>query len=106
MLPTWDKSASGGTAKNGNMSNQLPLNLTEEIHKPIIWTFQKQKVYSPFIDNIWGADLVNMELTIQNYKGVGFLLCVIDIFSKLAWVIPLKDEKGITVTNAFQNILN
>ena len=34
-----------------------------------------------------------------------FLLCVIDIFSKYAWVTPLKDKKGITITNAFQNIL-
>ena len=35
-----------------------------------------------------------------------FLLCVIDIFSKYAWVVPLKDKKGITITNAFQKILN
>ena len=35
-----------------------------------------------------------------------FLLCVIDIFSKYAWVVSLKDKKGITITNAFQKILN
>ena len=35
-----------------------------------------------------------------------FLLCVIDIFSKYAWVVPLKDTKVITITNAFQSILN
>ena len=34
-----------------------------------------------------------------------FLLCVIDIYSKYAWVIPLKYKKGITITNAFQKIL-
>ena len=33
------------------------------------------------------------------------MLCVIDVYSKLAWVVPLKDIKGITITNAFQNIL-
>ena len=38
-------------------------------------------------------------------KGIRFLLCFIDIFSKYAWVIPLKDKKGITITNAFQKIL-
>ena len=38
-------------------------------------------------------------------KGLRFLLCVIDIFSKYAWVVPLKDKKGITITNAFQKIL-
>ena len=37
-------------------------------------------------------------------KGIQFLLCVINIFSKYAWVIPLNDKKGITITNAFQNI--
>ena len=35
-------------------------------------------------------------------KGIWFLLCIIDIFSKYAWVIPLKDERDITVTNGFQ----
>ena len=38
-------------------------------------------------------------------KGIYFLLCVVDIFSKYTWVIPLKDKKGITITNAFQKFL-
>ena len=38
-------------------------------------------------------------------KGIRFLLCVIDIFSKYAWVIPLKDKKDITIANAFPKIL-
>ena len=43
---------------------------------------------------------------ISNFnKGFRFLLCVIDIYSKYAWVIPLKNKKGITVINAFQKIL-
>ena len=37
-------------------------------------------------------------------KGFRFLLCVIDVFSKYAWVVPLKDKKGVTITNAFQKI--
>ena len=39
-------------------------------------------------------------------KSIRFLLCVIDIFSKSAWIVPLKDKKGITVTSAFQQILD
>ena len=39
-------------------------------------------------------------------KGFRFLLCVIDIFSKYAWVVPLKDKKGVSIVNAFQKILN
>ena len=39
-------------------------------------------------------------------KGFRFLMCAIDIYNKDAWVIPLKYKKGITITNAFQKILN
>ena len=46
-----------------------------------------------------------MQLITKFNKGFRFLLCVIDIFSKYAWVVPLKDKKGITITNAFQKIL-
>ena len=61
---------------------------------------------SPFIDNIWGADLADMKLISKFNKGFRFLLCVNDIYSKYAWVIPLKDKKGITITNAFQKTLD
>ena len=47
-----------------------------------------------------------MQLISKFNKGFRFLLCVIDIFSKYAWFVPLKDKKGITITNAFQKILN
>ena len=46
-----------------------------------------------------------MKLISKFNKGFRFLLCVIDIFSKYAWVVPLKDRKGITITNVFQKIL-
>ena len=67
--------------------------LAEEHHKPIIKKFKKIKVYSTFKDNIWGADLADMQLLSKYNKGIRFLLCVIDIFSKYAWVVPLKDKK-------------
>ena len=47
-----------------------------------------------------------MQLVSKFNKGFIFLLCVIDIYSKYAWVIPLKDKKGIAITNAFQKILD
>ena len=46
-----------------------------------------------------------MQVLSKFNKGFRFLLCVIDIFSKYAWVIPLKDKKGISIVNAFQKIL-
>ena len=74
-------------------------------HKPITRKFNKRKVHSSFKDNIWGVDLADMQLLSKFNKGYRFLLCVIDIFSKYAWVIPLKDKKGVSIVNAFQIIL-
>ena len=79
--------------------------LAEELYKAIIKTFQKIKICSPFRDNIWGADLADMQLISKFNKGCRLLLCVIDIFSKYAWVVPLKNKKGISIVNAFQKIL-
>ena len=45
-----------------------------------------------------------MQLISKFNKGFTFLLCVIDIFSKYAWVVPLKDKKGISIVDAFQKI--
>ena len=58
-------------------------------------------MYSSFRDNIWGADLADMQLLSKFNKGFRFLLRVIDIFRKYAWVVPLKDKKGISIVNAF-----
>ena len=79
--------------------------LAEELHKPIIKEFKKRTVYSGSKDNIWGADLADMQLISNFNKGFRFLLCVIDIFSKYAWVAPLKDKKGVSIVDAFQKIL-
>ena len=49
---------------------------------------------SSFKDNIWGADLADMQLLSKYNKGVRYLLCVIDSFSKYAWIVPLKNKKG------------
>ena len=73
--------------------NKENMQLADELHKPIIRKFKKRKVYSSVRDNIWGADLADMQLLSKFNKGFRFLLCVIDIFSKYAWVIPLKDKK-------------
>ena len=51
-----------------------------------------------------GWDLADMQLLSKFNKGFRFLLCVIDIFSKYSWVIPIKDKKGVSIVNAFQKI--
>ena len=85
------------------MSNQQ---LAKEIHKPIIRKFKKKKILFFFYDNIWSVDLADIQLISIYNKGIRYFLCVIDLFSKYAWVVPLKDKKGITIVNAFQNTLN
>ena len=67
--------------------------LAKELHKPVIRKFDKRKVYSQFKDNIWGVDLADTRLLIKKNKGIKYLLCAIDLFSKCAFVVLLKDKK-------------
>ena len=85
----FDSKVSGSGAKLIPENEQL----ANELHKPIIKKFEKRRVYSTFKDNIWGVNLADMQLLSKYNKGIRFLLCVIDIFSKYAWVVPLKDKK-------------
>ena len=79
--------------------------LVDELHKPIIKKFNKRKVYSQFKDNIWGVDLAEMQLLSRKNKSIKYLLCAIDLYSKYAFVIPLKDKKGISIVNASNKII-
>ena len=99
------KSADSGVNIDANKSAFNNKKLAEELHKSIIRKLKKITVYSGFKDNIWGADLADMQLINKFKKGFRFLLCVIDIFIKYAWVLPLKDKEGITVANGFPKIL-
>ena len=62
-------------------------------------------MYYSFRDNIWGVDLAYMQSLSKYNKRIKYLLCAIDLFSKYAWVIPLKDKKGTSIVNAFQKII-
>ena len=68
--------------------------LAEELQKSIMRKFKKRKLCLSFIDNIWGADLSDMKLRGKFDTEFRFLLCVIHIFSKYGWAIPLKDKKA------------
>ena len=77
MVPKFfDKKAFGRGINNENISNK---ELAKELHKPTIRKFNKIKVHSPLIDNIWGADLADIQLISKFNKGIYFILCVIDI---------------------------
>ena len=98
----FDKKTSRSGIEN---KKELSKELVEQLHKPIIRKFNERKVHSTFIGNIRGADLADMQLINKFDNGFSSSLCIIDIYSKYARVITLKDKKGITIANAFQKNL-
>ena len=90
------KSRGSGVATEPNYQ------LANEFHKQIIRKFKRQKVYSSFRQNIWGVDSGDMQSMSKYIRGIKYLLCAIDLFSRYAWVVPLKDKQRITIVNAFQ----
>ena len=90
------RSGSGIFTKSATKPNYQ---LANELHRQIIRKFKRRKVYSSFRDNIWGVDLADMESSSKYNKEIKYLLCAIDLFSKHAWVVPLK--RGISIVNAF-----
>ena len=79
--------------------------LADELHKPVIKKFNKRKIYLKFKENIWGVDLADKQSLGRKNKGIKYLLCAIDLYGKYAFVIPLKDKKGISIVNAFDKII-
>ena len=98
----FDKKSIGSGFKKLKNSSSI---VADELHKTIIRKFNKRKVYSQFKDNIWGVDLADMQSLSKKNKGIKYLLCAIDLYSKYAFVIPLKDKKGISIVNAFNKII-
>ena len=80
--------------------------LSEELHKSKRKNYPRRKIIVNHIDEIFAADLVEMQKFAKLNKGYRYLLTCIDIFSKFSWVIPLKDKKGITIKSALEKIFN
>ena len=98
----FDKKSVGSGINTIKSSSSI---LADELHKPIIKKFEKRKVCSQFKDNIWGVDFADMQSLSRKNKGIKYLLGVIDLYSKYAFVIPLKDKKEICILNAFDKII-
>ena len=96
----FDKKSMGSGINTAKPSSST---LADELHKPIINKFNKRKVYSQFKDNIWGVDLADMQSLSRKNKGIKYLLCAVDLYRKYAFVILLKDKKGISIVNAAFN---
>ena len=80
----------------------LRKNMLKNYANQLFENLKKKKVYSGFKDNIWGDDLADMQLISKFDKGLRFLLCVIDIFRKYAWVVPLKEKKVLQLLMLFR----
>ena len=91
------KSSAGGVAVT-----EPNYQLANELHRQIIRKYKKRKAFSSFRDNIWDVDLADMQSLSRYNKGLKYLLCAIGLFSKYAWVVPLKYKRRITIINAFQ----
>ena len=78
--------------------------LAEKLHKPINRTFEKSTLI--FYRKIGGPDHADMELISKFNKGFRFLLFVIDIYSKYAWVFPLNDKESTTITIFFKKLMS
>ena len=78
--------------------------LSEELHKAKRKNYPRRRIIVNHIDEIFAADLVEMQKFAKLNKGYRYLLTCINIFSKFAWVIPLKDKRGITIKNALEKI--
>ena len=89
-------------SSGSGIADELNYQLANELHKQIIRKFQKRKVYSFFRDNIWGTDLADMKSLSKYNKGIKYLLRAIDLLSKYAWFVPIKDQKGTSIAKVFK----
>ena len=105
-MPRWCTSFDKKSAGNDGNTHGNNQKLEQELHKATFKKLLKKTVYSRFKDNIWLRDLADMQLISKFNKGLRFLLYVIDVFSKYAWVVLLKDKKGANIANAFQKVLD
>ena len=103
-----EKSSGCGVAASfaNKSATERNYQLAHELHKQIISNLKKINLYLSFRDNIWGVDLADLQSLSKCNKGINYLLCSVDLFSKYAWVVPLKDKRRIIIDNAFQKIIS
>ena len=78
--------------------------LTDELHKPVRKHFQKRRVFAAKVDEIWAADLVDMQYYARSNKGYKYILMIIDVFSKYGWAILVKNKSATEIAKAFSKL--
>ena len=75
------------------------------LHKPVRLRFRRRRTFAKGIDDLWQINLVDVSALAAHNDGYKYILTVIDVFSKFAWALPLKNKTGVTLTEAFSTIL-
>ena len=80
--------------------------LAKEVFSPQITKFKRQRIIPLYKDETWSADWIHKSSLSKYNNNYNFILTVIDIFTKYAWAIPLKNKSGLSITNGFKTILS
>ena len=79
-------------------------NMANELHKPVRHKFLKRFVFVRNVDDVWGADLIDVQKLAKKNSGFRYILMIIDVFSKYGWAAPLKNKSGPEVESALRKI--
>ena len=91
---------------NKTLEKQQQQQLAKEVFSPQITKFKRQRLIPLYKDETWSADLIDKSSLSKYNNNYKFILTVIDIFTKYAWAIPLKNKSGLSITNGFKIILS
>ena len=93
------------TSKQDTIKTKQQL-LAKEVFSPQITKFRRQRKIPLYKDETWSADLIDKSSLSKYNNNYKFILTVIDIFTKYAWAIPLKNKFGLSITNGFKIVLS
>ena len=79
--------------------------IAKEVFSPQITTFRRERIIPLYKDETWSADLIDKSSLSKYHNDYEFILTVIDIFTKYAWAIPLKNKSGLSITIGFKILL-
>ena len=96
---------SGGDMRKAKKVLNFTDDLAEKLYKPVTRKLQRRRVNVNSIDEIWAADLIDMQAFSKDNNGIKYLLTVIDVCSKFVWIVPLKRKTEDKVANEFSRIL-
>ena len=91
---------------NKTLEKQQQQQLAKEVFSPQITKFKRQRIKPLYKDETWSADLIDKSSLSKYNNNYKIISTVIDIFTKYAWAIPLKNKSGLSITIGFKNVLS